>query len=89
MSAMFPSLTPRATDPLWFSVDRPADEEAELAREEAEHQAVGGVQNRAANYPSVLTIPEKAPTMAFSWLKAPTSAFTFKSLLRHYAKHGK
>ena len=43
MSAMFPSLTPRATDPLWFSVDRPADEEAELAREEAEHQAVGGV----------------------------------------------
>jgi len=39
MSAMFPSLTPRATDPLWFSVDRPADEEAELAREEAEHQA--------------------------------------------------
>ena len=23
---------------------------------------------------------------AFSWLKAPTSAFTFKTLLRHYAK---
>ena len=22
----------------------------------------------------------------FSWLKAPTSAFTFKTLLRHYAK---
>ena len=21
------------------------------------------------------------------WLKAPTSAFTFKTLLRHYAKH--
>ena len=58
---MFPSLTPRATDPLWFSVDRPADEEAELAREEAEHQAVGGVQNRAANYPLVFTVPEKAP----------------------------
>ena len=29
---------------------------------------------------------EKAPTRAFSWLKAPTSAFTFKTLLRHYAK---
>ena len=28
---------------------------------------------------------EKAPTRAFSWLKAPTSAFTFKTLLRHYA----
>ena len=31
------------------------------------------------------TITEKAPTRAFSWLlKAPTSAFTFKTLLRHY-----
>ena len=58
---MFPSLTPRATDPLWFSVDRPADEEAELAREEAEHQAVGGVQNRAANYqPAQCRCPRSA-----------------------------
>ena len=32
------------------------------------------------------TITEKAPTRAFSWLKAPTSTFTFKTLLRHYAK---
>ena len=31
-------------------------------------------------------ITEKAPTRAFSWLKAPTSAFTFKTLLRHYGK---
>ena len=31
-------------------------------------------------------ITEKAPTRAFSWLKAPTSAFTFKTLLIHYAK---
>ena len=31
-------------------------------------------------------ITEKAPTRAFSWLKAPTTAFTFKTLLRHYAK---
>ena len=35
----------------------------------------------------VFTITEKAPTRAFSWLKAPTSALTFKTLLRHYAKH--
>ena len=34
----------------------------------------------------VFTITDKAPTRAFSWLKAPTSAFTFKTLLRHYAK---
>ena len=31
------------------------------------------------------TITEKAPTRAFSWLKAATTAFTFKTLLRHYA----
>ena len=31
-------------------------------------------------------ITEKAPTRALSWLRAPTSAFTFKTLLRHYAK---
>ena len=29
-------------------------------------------------------ITEKTPTWA--WLKVPTSAFTFKILLRHYAK---
>ena len=34
----------------------------------------------------VFTITEKAPTSAFSWLKAATAAFTFKTLLRHYAK---
>ena len=32
----------------------------------------------------VFTITEKAPSRAFSWLKAPTRAFTFKTLLRHY-----
>ena len=31
-------------------------------------------------------ITEKAPTRAFSWLKAATTAFTFKTQLRHYAK---
>ena len=31
-------------------------------------------------------ITEKAPTRAFSWLKSATTAFTFKTLLRHYAK---
>ena len=29
---------------------------------------------------------EKARTRAFSWLKADTTAFTFKTLLRHYSK---
>ena len=31
-------------------------------------------------------ITEKAPTRAFSWLKALTSAFTFKTLLKHHDK---
>ena len=43
------------------------------------------VSSRASNegYSEVLkdfTITEKAPTRAFSWLKVPTSAFTFKTL---------
>ena len=33
------------------------------------------------NVPEDFTITEKAPTRAFSWLKAPTSSFTFNSLL--------
>ena len=52
------------------------------------------VPNRAANHPSVFPITEKAPTRAFFWLKAATTAFTFKTLLRHYTAkraltHGK
>ena len=31
-------------------------------------------------------VTEKAPTRTFSWLKAATTGFTFKTLLRHYAK---
>ena len=31
-------------------------------------------------------ITEKAPTRAFSWLKAAITASTFKTLSRHYAK---
>ena len=41
---------------------------------------------RSIGFTLGLTITEKAPTRAFSWLKALTSAFTFKTLLRHYAK---
>ena len=33
-----------------------------------------------------LVITEKAPTRAISWLKVATTAFTFKTPLRHYAK---
>ena len=36
---------------------------------------------------SVLPITEKAPTRAFSWLEAPTSALTFKTPLRHWRNY--
>ena len=51
----------------------------------------GGVDHKQVrvelqmNLREVFTITEKIPTRAFSWLKVPTSAFTFKTLLRHYA----
>ena len=34
----------------------------------------------------IIIIISLAPTRAFSWLKAATTAFTFKILLRRYAK---
>ena len=45
---------------------------------------VAGDRNSAAKS-SIrrFVITEKAPTRAFSWLKAATTAFTFKTLLRH------
>ena len=44
--------------------------------------------SRSASKSSIwrFVITEKATTRAFSWLKAATTAFTFKTLLRHYAK---
>ena len=36
--------------------------------------------NRSIGYTTGCTITEKAPTRAFSWLKAATTAFTFKTL---------
>ena len=43
--------------------------------------------------PKVLQVVDVSRSRAFSWLTAATSAFTLKTLLRHYAKwalsHGK
>ena len=44
------------------------------------------VEARDVNDPSVFTITEKAPTRASSWSKVPTSAFTLKTISRHYVK---
>ena len=47
-----------------------------------------GGPGRSASKSSIrrFVITEKAPTRAFSWLKAATTAFTFKTPLRQYAK---
>ena len=48
----------------------------------------GVIPHYSASKTSILrfVITEKASTRAFSWLKAATTTFTFKTLLRHYAK---
>ena len=48
---------------------------------------VGGVDTSASKRAiRRFVITEKAPTRAFSWVKAVTTAFTIKTLLRHYTK---
>ena len=39
------------------------------------------VMSRAANDPSVITITEKAPAKAFSWLKAPSHLRQYKDTM--------
>ena len=41
----------------------------------------GSAVKRSIGSTTGCTITEKAPTRAFSWLKAATTAFTFKTLL--------
>ena len=76
---------------------RQGDDEAE----QLECLLVGAQQPHPGDHPDILhtsaanrsigsttgcRITEKAPTRAFCWLKGATTAFTFKTLLRHYAK---
>ena len=52
--------------------------------DEGDHHRVLGSASKSSIRRFVIT--EKAPSRAFSWLKAATTSFTFKTLLRHYAK---
>ena len=68
---------------------RGAQQPTKCSRSQCESCCRGrvAVESSASNegYPKVRKITEKAPTRAFSWLKAGTTAFTFKTLLRHNA----
>ena len=50
------------------------------------HQAAGGNIRASIKVREDFTITMKVHTRAFSWLKVPSSAFTFKTLFKHYAK---
>ena len=50
--------------------------------------ALYGLELETKVHPKVRNHGEGPPTRAFSWLKAATTAFTFKTRLRHYANYG-
>ena len=56
--------------------------------QQGQHPHLGSVLTRARNkdYPKVCEDFTITDIGAFSWLKAPTSVFTFNTLLRHYIK---
>ena len=55
--------------------------EAQHGRLHVLHPGHRGVSDLVSQ--SVFTIKEKAPTRTFTCMKVPTSAFTFKTPLRH------
>ena len=75
-----------------YSMPHPFEDQMHLRIQTAEdypaQEALKQALQDSASKSSIrrFVITEKAPTRAFSWLKAATTAFTFKTLLRHYAK---
>ena len=64
----------------------PLAETPDTEEEDTEPRLLGLEDSASKSSIRRSVITEKAPTRAFSWLKAATTAFTFKTLLRHYAK---
>ena len=54
--------------------------------ERSQHGLAASIVELQTKVREDFTIAENALTRAFSWLKAPTSAVTFKTLFIHYFK---
>ena len=55
-------------------------------RQQPRHHPLGQVSGLVCSRAATEGSRKFSTTRAFSWLKAPTRTFTFKTLLRHYAK---
>ena len=82
---MFPESPHLAAAAAWPQWQSGGQEEASMRMGD---QQRADTEDSSASKSSIqrFVITEKAPTRAFSWLKAATTAFTFKTLLRHNAK---
>ena len=69
-----------------WSLDKQSNSWAADITEDVNNKAVRVFISASKSSIRRFVITVKAPTRAFSWLKAATTAFTFKTLLRHYAK---
>ena len=64
----------------WFRLLQIYNAAAAEQRESPVRGPAASAVKRSIGSTTGCTITEKAPTRAFFWLKAPTSAFTFKTL---------
>lgn len=58
---LFPSLLPRAVDPLWLKVDVPKDEDSELTKMEKEYEASMKALTKKTQLPPIGTSSQDPP----------------------------
>lgn len=62
-----PSLLPKVADPLWFSVDRPCDDDVELTKLEEEHKQWVRIANALKLYRACIELAFGAGLYLFSF----------------------